>query len=207
MKRIIFLMVILALTLFAFSNTTTYYEAQVFFNNGNSKIGQFAFTILDNDKFLICKNGIDSQTEMISTDSVKSIIYNENNEKTEFGFLRGYLNWGQVKMSKPTWMQLIVKGTVSLYFISTSMSGATYMSTGGFTNYYVIREGEPAAKLYSMTASFNNNLVFRAKAPLYFADYPELAEKIKNKVYTWKDQVEVVKIYNEWASHNKKTDN
>jgi hypothetical protein len=45
----------------------------------------------------------------------------------------------------------------------------------------------------------NNNQAFKAKAPLYFSDYPELAEKIKNKEYTWKNLEEVVDIYNEWA--------
>jgi hypothetical protein len=42
------------------------------------------------------------------------------------------------------------------------------------------------------------------KAPLFFADYPELAEKIKNKTYTWKNLEEVVDIYNQWAEKKKK---
>jgi hypothetical protein len=39
---------------------------------------------------------------------------------------------------------------------------------------------------------------------VYFADYPELAEKIKSKEYTWKNLVPVVKEYNTWAAANKK---
>jgi hypothetical protein len=49
----------------------------------------------------------------------------------------------------------------------------------------------------------NNNQHFRAKAPLYFEDYPELAEKIKSKEYTWKDIETVVNEYNKWAGKKK----
>ena len=48
-------------------------------------------------------------------------------------------------------------------------------------------------------STMNNNQTFRAKAPLYFEDYAELAAKIKSKEYTWKDMTTVVKEYNQWA--------
>jgi hypothetical protein len=72
--------------------------------------------------------------------------------------------------------------------------------TATYYDYYIIRDGEPAAKLIATVSSLNNNQFFRTKAPLYFADYPELAKKIADKVYTWKNIKEVVDIYNEWAA-------
>jgi hypothetical protein len=85
------------------------------------------------------------------------------------------------------------------------MRGSIYnTTTAGFLDYFVIREGEPAGKMIANIAGANNNQTFRAKAPLYFSDYPELAEKIKSKEYRWKDLIPVVREYNKWAESKNK---
>jgi hypothetical protein len=82
-------------------------------------------------------------------------------------------------------------------------SGSNGLNTAGFLDYYCIRDGEVAAKLICQVSGANNNQTFRAKAPLYFEDYPELAAKIESKEYTWRDLVPVVQEYNKWAANKK----
>ena len=109
-------------------------------------------------------------------------------------------------------MNRLDSGAVRLYTILTVLTIPTTIRNGitsfrgpaKFIDYYVIRDNEPAAKVYATISTFNNNQTFKAKAPLYFADYLELTAKIKTKVYTWKNLKEVVKIYSDWAKGNKK---
>ena len=87
-------------------------------------------------------------------------------------------------------MNRLDSGAVRLYTILTVLTIPTTIrngitSFGGsakFIDYYVIRDNEPAAKVYATISTFNNNQTFKAKAPLYFADYLELTAKIKTKV-------------------------
>ncbi len=90
--------------------------------------------------------------------------------------------------------------------MSNSMSTGFGIQTTNFTfsDYYCIRQGEPAVTFISSVATFNNNCIFSRYAPPYFNDYPELAEKIRNKVYTWKDLETVVNEYNKWVETNMK---
>jgi hypothetical protein len=99
----------------------------------------------------------------------------------------------------------VERGIATLYVIGTVMQGSISNpnSKAGFQDYFIIRAGEPAAKMIANIAGANNNQTYRAKAPLYFADYPELAEKIKSKEYTWRDILTSVKEYNVWAAKKK----
>lgn len=48
------------------------------------------------------------------------------------------------------------------------MRGSIYgTGTAGFLDYFVMRDGEPAAKMIANVSGANNNQTFRAKAPLY----------------------------------------
>lgn len=101
------------------------------------------------------------------------------------------------------WLKVVEKGIATLLVNKTSMSDINGMKKANFEDYYCIRDGEPAAKVIATISTLNNNQTFRAKAPMYFADYPELADKIKSKEYTWKDLQVVVKEYNKWAAQKK----
>jgi len=197
------------LFLFAFSIVATaekYGYGKLVFTDGTSRIG-LVETTLGND-FVRFKSSEGSEPEKIASEKLKAIAYLKDDKKTtevEYGYIKVYLGWGQKRISNYGWYQVVEKGIVTLYVRNTTMRGSIYnTTTAGFLDYFVIREGEPAAKMIANISSMNNNQTFRAKAPLYFSDYPELAEKIKSKEYTWKDLIPVVREYNKWAESNKK---
>jgi hypothetical protein len=161
------------------------------------------------DDFIRFKSSKDSQPEKIVSEKIKTIVYLNDDNKTievEYDRIKVYLGWGQTRISNFGWYQVAERGIATLYVRGTVMQGsiANPNSTAGFQDYFIIRNGEPAAKMIANIAGANNNQTFRAKAPLYFSDYPELAEKIKSKEYTWKDLVASVKEYNTWAQSKKK---
>ncbi len=197
------------LFLLAFSivaNATKYGYGKLAFTDGTSRIG-LVETSLDND-FVRFKSFENSEPEKIASEKIKTVAYLKDDKTTtqvEYDYIKVYLGWGQRRISDYGWFQVVERGIATLYARSTTMRGSIYnTTTAGFLDYFVMRDGEPAAKMIANVSSFNNNQTFRAKAPLYFSDYPELAEKIKSKEYTWKDLIPVVREYNKWAAPNKK---
>lgn len=164
-----------------------------------------------NNDFMHFKLSEKSEPEKIATETIKTVIYLEDDNKTptvEYDRLKVYLGWKQEKISDDYgWCQVVERGIATLYVVTSKMQGSIYTENAGtatFHDYFIIREGEPAAKMIANVSSANNNQTFKAKAPLYFSDYPELAKKIELKEYTWKDLVPVVQEYNKWAGENKK---
>jgi hypothetical protein len=199
MKTLLTFIIIVAAQLTCFSK---FHEAKIVFADGKSRSG-FAESDFGG-KYLLFKASEKAEAEKIETASLSKIIYKIDNETFEYHRLKVYLGWGQKRISDPSWLEVVERGIATLYVIRTTMSSANGMNKAGFQDYYCIREGEPAAKMIANISSANNNQTFRAKAPLYFEDYPELAEKIKSKEYTWKDLVPVVKEYNKWAAAKNK---
>lgn len=208
MKRFFlsFLMAGIAVATFAAKD---YYSAKVYLNN-SVKVGLATFVENGPDDFIFFKKNEESEAEKIASNSIAKIIYTFDDKDYEYVFLKVYKGWKQVEIIGPTWLEIVKKGTATLYVTSTVLSSpglrsstGAVVSSGGsatFYDYYILRDGEPAAKLIATISTLNNNQTFRAKAPLYFSDYPELANKIKDKTYTWKNLEEVVGIYNEWAA-------
>jgi hypothetical protein len=159
-------------------------------------------------KFLYFKSSKDAEPEKIDVTELVTIVYLEDDKKTtevEYDRIKVYLGWGQTRISDFAWYQVVERGIATLFVRGTTMQGSVYNqnSKASFLDYYVIRSGEPAAKMIANVAGANSNQTFRAKAPLYFEDYPELAAKIKSKEYTWKDLLPVIKEYNKWAAEKK----
>jgi hypothetical protein len=184
-----------------------YDDARIIFTDGKSRTGLAETTM--GDKFLFFKSAKDSEPEKIDVNTLQTIVYLKDDKKTtevEYDRIKVYLGWNQTRISDFGWYQVVERGIATLYVKGTTMQGSIYnpQSTAGFLDYFVIRSGEPAAKMIANVSSLNNNQTFRAKAPLYFEDYAELAAKIKSKEYTWKDLVPVVQEYNKWASNKRK---
>lgn len=184
-----------------------YDNGKIIFTDGKSRTGLVETTM--GDAFVRFKSSKDSEPEKIESEKIKTIIYLEDDKKTtevEYDRIKVYLGWGQKRISDFGWYQVVERGFATLYVKGTTMQGSVYNpnSKAGFLDYFVMRNGEPAAKMIANIAGANNNQTFRAKAPLYFQDYPELAAKIKSKEYTWKDLLPVIKEYNTWASKKKK---
>jgi hypothetical protein len=180
----------------------SYYDATVFFTNGKSRKGLVESTL--GTDYILFKNSKDSKEEKIEASTLSRLVFTIKNETREFHILKVYLGWGQKRISDPMWLKVVEKGVATLYVNQTTMTSQNGLNSAGFLDYYVIRSGEPAAKMIANVSSANNNQTFRAKAPLYFEDYPELAAKIKSKEYTWKDLTTVVQEYNKWATKKSK---
>src|SRR5688572_14552247 len=193
----------ITLTLFAFLLVLTcdaakYYDAIVVFTDGKSRTGLVESPF--GGSYVLFKASKEAAEEKLQNYRVASIQFTIEGKKKEYHQMKVYLGWGQKRISDPMWFEVVEKGTVTLLVNQTTLSGANEMNKAGFQDYYCIRKGEVAAKLIAQVSSMNNNQTFRAKAPLYFQDYPELAAKIESKEYTWKDLVPVVQEYNKWAS-------
>ncbi len=208
MKRFFlsFLIFSIAFTTFAAKD---YYSAKVYFNGGSVKSGLATFVENGPVDFIFFKEHKEAEAEKIASNSIKKIIYTFDSKDYEYVFLKVYIGWKQVEIAGPIWLEIVKKGPATLYVTSTVLSSPGIMSSSGvvssggsatFYDYYIMRDGEPAAKAIANISTLNNNQTFRAKAPLYFSDYPELAKKIKDKIYTWKNLEEVVNIYNEYAA-------
>ena len=184
------------------AHADTYYPATIVFADGKSKTGLVESTFGDHVFF---KASEKANVEKIESAGLSKLIFTIKGEKREYHYVKTYLGWGQKRISgSPMWLKVLINGKATLYLNSTTLSTpSNSQNSAGFLDYYCIRKGEPAAKWISAVSTMNNNQHFRAKAPLYFEDYPELAEKIKAKEYTWKDIETVVQVYNKWAEKKK----
>jgi hypothetical protein len=205
MKNLLTTLVLVVFSIVA-NAAEKYGYGKLVFTDGKSRVGLLETNF--GDDFIRFKSADNSEPEKIAAEMIRTVTFLKNDKKTieiEYDHIKVYLGWAQKRMSDYGWYQVIERGIATLYVKSTTMRGSIYgAGTAGFQDYFIIRDGEPAAKMIANVSSFNNNQTFKAKAPLYFADYPELAEKIKSKEYTWKDLVPVVKEYNKWAASKKK---
>ncbi|MDR0437889.1 MAG: hypothetical protein LBH22_06255 [Bacteroidales bacterium] len=110
-----------------------------------------------------------------------------------------------------TWNQVLIAGPVSLYTNYFGTSGT--IKHLGAVHYVAKREGEHGVPMYYKNLTVENfrrkpkerkNKNFHKYAAAYFADYPELAEKIVLKLpgYETQDIVEIVREYNAKMSTN-----
>jgi hypothetical protein len=200
MRQIFFCCIVFFISNASFADK--YFDATIVFTDGKSKKGLVESTL--GTDYISYKTTANSKEEKIESSTISKLIFDIKDEKREFHLRKVYLGWGQKRISDPMWLKVVESGIATLYVNQTTMTSMNGLNSAGFLDYYVIRAGEPAAKMIANVSSANNNQTFRAKAPLYFEDYPELAEKIKSREYTWKDLTTVVQVYNNWASKNKK---
>lgn len=198
MKQTLTFFTILFLSTSVFAD---YYKGVVVYLDGKTKSGWIDSSLGATIQYKTTEN---AKAEEIESSLLKSVSVQGKDEVREYFYLKVFLGWGQKRISDAMWLRVVEKGTATLLVNNTSMRGSIHTTTSAqFADYYCIRAGEPAAKLIANISTLNNNQTFRAKAPLYFADYPELAAKIKSKEYTWKELIPVVKEYNKWAQKKK----
>jgi hypothetical protein len=199
--RYAIVMVSLLLTLPALAET--FEKGSVQYLDGKSKVGLIEQTMSDIILFKVSEN---AQVEKIESSLLRSVTYFGKEGNAIYFHLKTYLGWGQKRLSSEAdWLRVVDQGVATLMVKNSSMRGSIYTTTSAqFADYYAFREGEEGAKLICQVSTFNNNQTFRAKAPLYFADYPALAEKIKSKQYTWKELRTSFKEYNAWVAAGKK---
>ena len=208
MKKLFTLLFLITFGIAAHAGGGKYGYCKIVFADGTSRVG-LVETTSSFKKDVRFKSSDDSEPEEIPSEKLRTITFLKEDGKTaaiEFDYIKVYLGWGQKRISDAYWYEVVQRGYATLYVRRGSMQGSIYNANSAieYLDYYIIRDGEPAAKWISTVAGINSNQLFRAKAPEYFADYPELAEKIKSKEYTYKVLGTVVRLYNEWAVANKK---
>jgi hypothetical protein len=202
-----------ALVLFILFFTTVtaqpFNRAELVFNDGSIKSG-FAQSVLETKKKIKFKETEDGEKVTFLHAELKRVSYFFDTDTTILERHDYFPAIKAKKAQKDGWFLLLKKGYVSLYFARSTIGGgmSTNPATGqmqmngtaSFKEYYVVRPDETALMLVSVVASLNSNATFKMYAPIYFSDYPELAEKIKKKEYTYKDLEEVIDIYNAWIA-------
>mgnify|MGYP001602976221 CR=1 FL=1 len=199
MKHFLIVWIVLLISFTSYADT--WYEGTLVFANSKSKNGLIENTL--GSDYILFKASKDAKEEKIEASTLSAVILKIKDKTIEYHLRKVYLGWAQKKISESSWIEVVEKGIVTLYVIGSTMSSRDGLNSAGFLDYYCIRAGEPAAKMIANVSTLNNNQTFKAKAPLYFEDYPELAAKIKSKEYTWKDLTTVVQEYNKWASKKK----
>ena len=95
---------------------------------------------------------------------------------------------------KSVFMQAKIEGEATLF-------GYTYREDKGkkeiVTDYYIKKKGGGLIKVPSQAGRFKTDMA------LYFADFPQLSEKISNKQYGYHDMEAVTEEYNEWVKAGK----
>jgi hypothetical protein len=179
----------------SFVNAEKFSKGKVIYNDGKSKTG---FIESSWNKTIQFKTSETATAEKINVDDLKTVVYfNDDGTTDELDRVKRYGLFN--KLTDYEWLHVAERGAVTIYVIGTTM-GKISGPKASFTDYYAIREGELGAKMICSVSSGNPNSVFRNRAPVYFADYPELAEKIKSKLYTYKTIMLAVREYNNWAA-------
>lgn len=174
----------------------------VYMEDGTTKAGLVDFPLKSGAKSITLK--ISGEKEKIDLDNVTKLEFRFNLYSTTTYYSMHVYNFNGKKIQKNKQMlQLALSGAkMSLYTGTYDWSGYAN-SGGGFqsfsysgTTYYAIKPGEPAATLLHEDFGVNPNADFKLYAGRYFADWPELAEKIKNKELKYDKIYEVITMYN-----------
>lgn len=190
-------LIIAALLLVSLPSFAEFHPGTIVNKNGRSRKGFIEASLGEVVRF---KPWMEAEEETISPQNIKSIQIRTDSGRVirEYYYIQVSAS-GKKATTHATWLRLLEKGTVSLYVQETvSHRNGTDMFQS--EDFYCIREGQDSAK---PVASYDSNHTFKAKAPLYFADCPQLVERIKSKQYSWQNIQEVVQFYNLWLANNK----
>ena len=196
MKKIT-IAVYFALIVSTYSYATRFTPAKVIFQNGKELTGLIKEPD-PRDSEIQYKSNEKTSVEKLESGLIKTLILYFEDDTIEYERVatRGLIG---KKITPPTWIVVIERGYTTLYF--ANVDPWTRQSTANITDkyFFCLRPGEDAARIVSWyIGKVNANETFKREAYKYFVDYPELAEKIKNKTYKYDNIVKVVKEYNTW---------
>jgi len=181
-------------------------EGILVLKNGDTLAGQIQLPMISKD--LIAFNGEekvkyrkDRKSDKVKYDEsqVSKVIF--KNSDTEIA----YFEYVKLSEKEKGLFKIIIKGKVTLYARSVSMSSANYMNTGGigfsmwsysyydFNEFYVLKENETIA-LPLITARISRS--FKKRAIEYFYDCPVLISKLEDSTFKKEDVREIVSFYN-----------
>lgn len=190
MKQILSILLLLVASTFSYG---AFYEGTIVYKNGRTRTGLIESKLGEVVRF---KPWMQAEEEKINSNTLKGVILKTDSGRQVREY--HYLPTNLKKNAESSWLKLVEKGVVSLY-VTESVSHHDGVDQFTTEDFLCLREGETALQV----ASYNSNHIFHLKAPQYFGDYPQLAEKIKSKQYLWHDLQNIVKKYNEWVATKK----
>jgi hypothetical protein len=190
------------------SYSAKFIPAELKFVDGKTVKGLATFPDKPNDKTISFKSNANAEAVDYSSESLKTLRYFFDDGTVEFDRIMIFPSLlNSKKMAGPYWLEVVERGFTTLYF--ALREGSTIVRSGVASTqsadkfWYCMRQNEPAAKVISwVIGTVNANETFKREGQKYFKDYPELAQKIKEKTYRYDQIVETVKEYNKWIAAN-----
>jgi hypothetical protein len=210
MKKVYILIVLFFTSIISYGQ---YLKADIALKDGTIKHGFIKKMKFDTDAILLKTTKKDKEPIKIDQKKIEKIIlFNKKDESISYEYyylpVDRYLGKMAIKMEqKSIWVQLRMEGYVSLFQFSKKSSfydNNISMSRGvSQIVYYAIRKGEKVA--INIGINTMNGYYLKRDGAKYFADYPELSEKLKKKKkgYKIKDIIQIVDEYNAWVNRNK----
>lgn len=191
MKNKILTLIVLFYCFFAYSQSN---KCVIYFNDTTKVEGLCKLKTNGEVKFI--KNKGDKKTLFYHSQISKVEIIDDEITTYEYKYIDEYSS---------EWLELLIKGEVSLYTTSISsyhmnnslntggMNGMTF-GGGTTTYYYTCRQNENGVFRIASKGTISRS--FKKTASEYFKDCPEIVEKIQSKDYKKDDIEEIVRIYN-----------
>jgi len=139
----------------------------------------------------------------MKSDEIKTIRYILKDDKSIEKELLPYINLLDKNKDKPDcfapmWMEVLVRGSVTLYATEEISKASRGQTTSKTFHFYCKREHEEHASRIAYISQRGNFNVYKMEADKYFADSPDISQKIKDEIegYLAKDIVNIVKEYN-----------
>ncbi len=144
------------------------------------------------------KENMDSKVYEIPSDDLYQIVFTQDNKDFYYERILTYKkNFEDIRVSEDkSWLKILKTGYMSLYFgyeMDSPSSSIWYFKKAGDPMAYYISE-----KFGIWILTVDSEYDFRENASFYFGDYKELADKILNSEYKFKDIELVVDLYNSW---------
>jgi hypothetical protein len=202
----VFILVLIAVS----SDAANFIKAELKFTDGKTLKGLATFPDKPDDKSISFKSNDKADAVKYESELLKTLVYHFDDGDVEFDriMIIPSLTNG-TKTAGPYWLEVVERGYTTLYF--ALRAGSTVVRSGVASTqsadkfWYCLRPGEPGAKVISwVIGKVNANATFMREGQKYFADYPELAQKIKDKTYRYDQITEAVKEYNKWVAEKGK---
>jgi len=187
-----------------------FHPAKLIYTNGKTSAGLVKVPQSGGDQYIMVKASESASKEKISSEKLSKIIFTPKDEEP-VEYVREYTAVNGKQSKSPMWLQVLAKGSVTLYVYGSTMITSRGNSFGhqvSDVTFYAKRSSEQAATFVGQyftqgAMSLNAGQVFRKHAGNYFADYATLVAKIENKDYKVTDMLAVVDDYNRWKKGKK----
>lgn len=181
-------------------------SAKITLKSGKIIEGLVSYPVYTNEKLKI--KGENKQT--VNRNEIAEVEFASDSATIQFIPITGYKNARNKSVQEGILVEKMLELENISLFRGFALNKITTGGAGGAMNtfisidvfWYCKRPNEEVATVVSWTFNSNitQNKIFQKNAAEYFKDYPDLSNKIKNKVYKYDQILDVVQEYNTWKS-------